>query len=69
MSGGGSTRPSGERDAARGYTKWPGAGDQDGTPSLPVDLEMLVKSGYGMMLSNEHVIDWQPTMMTPSDTG
>jgi monoamine oxidase len=65
-SGGGSTRPSGERDAARGYTKWPGAGDQDGTPSLPVDLEMLVKSGYGMMLSNEHVIDWQPTMMTPA---
>ena len=59
------SRPNGEVDVPRGYTEWPGAGLRPGVPTVPVDLELLVKSGYGMMLNNEHVIDWQPAMMTP----
>lgn len=59
-------RTTGEEDAPRGYAVPPGAGMQAGTPSLPVDLEMLVKSGYGMMLNGEHVYDWQPAMLTPA---
>jgi monoamine oxidase len=62
--GGGNVRQNGEVDSPRGYAKWPAV--EDGTPSLPVDLELLVKSGYGTMLSNEHVIDWQPAMLTPA---
>jgi monoamine oxidase len=39
---------------------------EQGTATLPVDLELLMKSGYGTMLSSEHVIDWQPAMLTPA---
>ncbi len=56
----------GEGDSRRGYVVEPGAGVQPGKGSLPVDLEMLVKSGYGMMLNSEHVYDWQPAMLTPA---
>jgi monoamine oxidase len=58
-------RGTGEIDSPRGYLEWPGAGAQPGVRSLPADLELLVKSGYGVMLNNEHVIDWQPAMLTP----
>ncbi len=61
----GGVRPPDDFNGERGYTVEPGAGLQRGQPSLPVDLEMLVKSGYGMMLNDEHVYDWQPSMLTP----
>ena len=62
----GHQRPNGEVDSPRGYTEWPGAGMRPGKPTVPVDLEVLVKSGYGVMLNSEHVIDWQPAMLTPA---
>ncbi len=62
----GIVRGNGEEDSPRGYVVPPGAGLQPGQPTLPVDLEMLVKSGYGLMLNNEHVYDWQPSMLTPA---
>src|SRR6185503_7035521 len=36
-----------------------------GDPSMPIDLEILVKSGYGVALAPDHVYNWQPTMLTP----
>ena len=56
----------GMENDARGFRTPPGAVGESGEPTLPVDFEMLVKSGYctleGGTLGD---INQQPTMLTP----
>jgi monoamine oxidase len=44
----------------------PGAGDQPGVPTQPLDLESLVKAGYARGLGLGRNYNQQPTMLTPS---
>ena len=64
---GGATSSSGPGGEAvrRSFKQAPGAGDQPPIVTSPVDLEMLIKSGFGGMVSNYYDIDQSPTMLTP----
>lgn len=48
-----------------GYSVWPGAADQAGVPSDPLDLWPLIRAGYGAFLPPEHEVFQQLTMFQP----
>lgn len=50
---------------SRGYTNSPGALGGEGEPTAPLDLETLVKAGYGSGLEFMKDLNQQPTMLTP----
>jgi monoamine oxidase len=52
---------------SRGYTNSPGALGGPGEPTVPLDLEALVKGAYGGGLGFMKDFNQQPTMMTPVD--
>lgn len=52
-------------DHARGYTNSPGALGGPGDPTVPLDLEVLVKAGYATSLEFMKDYNQQPTMLTP----
>jgi len=54
-----------ELDHTRGYTNSPGALGGTGQPTLPMDLEALVKAGYANSLGFMKDYNQQPTMLTP----
>jgi monoamine oxidase len=56
----------GSSDARRGYSSAPGAVGEAGVETVPLDLETLVKSGYGALTTGTYAVDQQPTMLTPA---
>jgi monoamine oxidase len=62
---GDSAETPGEMDYSRGYTNSPGALGGPGTPTIPLDLEALVKAGYANSLGFMKDFNQQPTMLTP----
>lgn len=52
-------------DHRRGYDPLPGAIGERGAPTLPLDLEALIKSGFGAFAAMEPDFHQQPTMLTP----
>lgn len=52
-------------DHTRGYTNSPGALGGVGEPTTPLDLEALVKAGYGQSMGFLKDFNQQPTMLTP----
>ena len=52
-------------DHSRGYTNSPGAVGGPGEPTVPLDLEALVKAGYGTGFEFMKDYNQQPTMLTP----
>ncbi|AOS43950.1 Flavin-dependent L-tryptophan oxidase RebO precursor [Lacunisphaera limnophila] len=50
---------------SRGYTNSPGALGGPGEPTTPLELEALVKAGYGQSLDFLKDYHQQPTMLTP----
>jgi monoamine oxidase len=50
----------------RGYTNSPGAVGGPGDPTVPLDLEALVKAGYTTSLEFMKDYNQQPTMLTPA---
>ena len=54
-----------ERENTRGYTQSPGAVGGMGVPTVPLDLEELVKAGYASSLDFMKNSNQQPTMLTP----
>ena len=63
-SGDGSETPA-HLNHSRGYTNSPGAVGGPGTPTVPLDLEALVKAGYADSLGFMKDYNQQPTMLTP----
>lgn len=57
--------PGGHAAERRGYSVPPGAGEQAGEPTLPLDFEMLVKSGFGAEFISYYDYHQQPAMLTP----
>ncbi len=53
-------------DSPRGFAVAPGSGEQTFVASKPVDLEMLIKSGYSHALEFGHIYNQQSTMLTPA---
>jgi monoamine oxidase len=52
-------------DHTRGYTNSPGAVGGSGQPTVPIDLEALVKAGYAKDMAILKDYNQQPTMLTP----
>ena len=63
--GGGRDDPS-EFDNPRGYLSEPGVAENSPKPTVPLDLETLVKAGYGFSQLPAEIYTQQPTMLTPS---
>lgn len=49
----------------RGYERRPGAAGERGVPTAPLDLEALIKSGFGAFAAPDADFNQQPTMLTP----
>lgn len=49
----------------RGYSPLQGAAGERGVPTVPLDLEALIKSGFGAFAAGDTDFNQQPTMLTP----
>lgn len=49
----------------RGYDPRPGAAGERGVATVPLDLEALIKSGFGAFAAGDTDFNQQPTMLTP----
>ena len=63
--GGGRDDPS-EFDNPRGYVSEPGVAEDSPRPTAPLDLEVLIKAGYGYAARQAEIYTQQPTMLTPA---
>jgi monoamine oxidase len=54
-----------KNEGSAGYRVFPGAFAQPGVPSDPLDLQTLVRGGFGAFLGYEYDLDQQPTMFQP----
>ena len=63
---GGGREDQSEFDNRRGYTTEPGVAEQASAPTVPLDLETLVKAGYGFSNLPSDIYNQQPTMLTPA---
>ena len=50
----------------RGYTSEPDVAEQARVPTVPLDLETLIKAGYGLTQLSPQSYTQQPTMLTPA---
>lgn len=63
---GGGREDQSEFDNPRGYVSEPGVAEDSPKPTAPLDLEVLVKAGYGSAARQMDIYTQQPTMLTPS---
>lgn len=63
---GGGREDKSEFDNRRGYVSEPGVAEDSPQPTVPLDLELLVKAGYGYSALQGDIYPQQPTMLTPA---